>query len=74
MSEPRIERFFDSMPNISKVEVYNHEDGCGFYVTWAEKGTGFGTFTIGIRKATGEVVVDTAPRRPNPFTGYNTGL
>lgn len=60
----QLDRFFNSMRDRAVISVFNHEHGCGFCVRWAEQGTGFGEFTIGLRKDTGEVFVDTEDMGP----------
>ena len=45
---------FSKMPDRSTVAVFDHELAFGFYVSWSEKGTGFGTLSFSVDKATGE--------------------
>jgi len=60
----RAQKFFASMPDVSRVEPFDNERTCGLIVQWAEKGTGFGSFTFALDKTTGECRVDTEHMGP----------
>jgi len=59
-----IKRFFEKLPDNSQLYIFNHEKACGFCVSWAERGTGFGELTVAFDKATGEVLADTEEMGP----------
>jgi hypothetical protein len=60
----KLDRFFATMPNQSRLAPFVNEQGCGFYVQWAERGTGFGTLTLFCDNATGEWRADTESMGP----------
>ena len=59
-----VERIFESMPDKSVAIPFNNDKYCGLLVRWAEKGTGFGEFTVSCNKETGEWSVDTESMGP----------
>lgn len=54
----RLDRFFAAMPDVSMVTVIDHKQAAGFYVEWAETGTGFGTLFFWVDKRTMEPRLD----------------
>lgn len=59
INKENLDQLFQTMPDISRIAPFVNEQGCGFYVQWSERGTGFGSFTIFCDNATGEWRADT---------------
>lgn len=63
-SSKNIHVWFDSLPTISKIEAYNHENSFGFVIPFTITGFGFGEITLGVDKKTGEAYVDLESMSP----------
>jgi len=57
-AEAQLQAYFDSMPDVTRIQFFDNEVSFGFMFPFAEKGTGFGEIGIGINKASGEISFD----------------